>query len=186
MAGICAGLEGAVNLGDAILGTPVWDWTSSKWGLDKEGNDCVLPDPHYMEVIPEIESRFRLFQDDKQFFDRVRTEWPATPPATALNIHVGPCASGPIVVADGKTLERLKTDQNRKILGLEMEAYGLYYSAKFAGLPRPIVMSVKSVCDFGDPRKNDAMQKYAAHTSAQILYEFLRRYSFELTQLAAI
>ncbi|AMP01538.1 phosphorylase superfamily protein [Collimonas arenae] len=183
MAGICAGLEGAVNLGDAILGSPVWDWTSSKWDVDKEGIHRALPAPHYMEVSPEVTSRFKLLQDDKQFLERIRTAWPASPPSTALGLHIGPCASGPIVVADGKTLEKLKLEQNRQILGLEMEAYGVYYAAQFAGLPRPLVMSVKSVCDFADPRKNDAMQKYAAYTSAQILYEFLRRHASSLKQV---
>jgi nucleoside phosphorylase/CheY-like chemotaxis protein len=185
MAGICAGMEGAVHLGDAILGSPVWDWTSSKWDVDKAGQDRVLPAPHYMEVPPEVASRFKLLQEDRQFLERIRNAWPASPPATALGLHIGPCASGPIVVADGKTLEKLKIDQNRQILGLEMEAYGVYYAAQFAGLPRPLVLSLKSVCDFADPRKNDAMQKYAAYTSAQILYEFFRRHGSALKQVQA-
>lgn len=183
MSGICAGMEGPVNLGDAILGSPVWDWTSSKWDVDNDGVDRVLPAPHYMEVPPEVASRFKLLQDDKQLLDRIRSAWPATVPSTALNLHIGPCASGPIVVADGKTLERLKLEQNRQILGLEMEAYGVYYAAQFAGLPRPLVLSVKSVCDFADPRKNDAMQKYAAYTSAQILLAFFLRYGSGLKHI---
>lgn len=183
MAGICAGMEGSVNLGDAILGSPVWDWTSSKWDVDKEGHDRVLPAPHLMEVPPEVASRFKLLQEDTQFMERVRNAWPASASPTSLRLHIGPCASGPIVVADGKTLEKLKVEQNRQILGLEMEAYGVYYAAHFAGLPRPLVMSLKSVCDFADPRKNDAMQKYAAYTSAQILYEFFRRHGPALRQV---
>jgi nucleoside phosphorylase len=35
----------------------------------------------------------------------------------------------------------------------------------------PIV--VKSVCDFGDNKKNDKWQKYAAHTSAQFIFHMI-------------
>jgi nucleoside phosphorylase len=182
MAGICAGMEKKVNYGDPILASPVWDWTSSKWDVSESGEERVLPAPHYLDVDREVIARFRLMQDDRALLDGVRTGWPASPPETALRFHIGPSASGPIVVADGKTFEQIKTDQNRDVIGLEMEAYGVYCAAKFAARPRPVVFSIKSVCDFADPRKNDQMQKYAAYTSARTLYEFLFRYAGELTE----
>jgi nucleoside phosphorylase len=182
MTGICAGMEGPVNLGDAILGTPVWDWTSSKWDVDKDGKDRVLPAQHYIESSPEIVSRFKLLQEDSSLLDYIRNSWSGSTMMTPLRLHVGPCACGPVLVADGKTLEEIKTTQHRQVLGLEMEAYGVYYAASFAGNPRPLYMSLKSVCDFADPRKNDGMQKYAAFTSAQLMYEFLKRYAVELVE----
>ena len=91
-----------------------------------------------------------------------------------------PCASGPIVVGDGKTLTEIGEKQNREVLALEMEAYGVYCAARKASQPRPITFSIKSVCDFADPRKNDAMQNYASYTSAMTTFEFLRRYATDL------
>jgi len=91
-----------------------------------------------------------------------------------------PCASGPIVVADGKTLTETREKQNREVLALEMEAYGVYCAARKASQPRPIAFSIKSVCDFADPRKNEAMQKYASYTSAMTTFEFLRRHATDL------
>lgn len=183
MAGICAGMVGKVAYGDAILGSPVWDWTSSKWDRDENGNDRILPSPHYIDCSREVISRFKTLAQDFSFLAQVRQRWPATKPKEALNAHVGPNASGPIVVADGTTLNTIKVTQNRDVIGLEMEAYGVYAAALSAGIPRPSVLSVKSVCDFADPRKNDDMQRYAAYTSAQILSEFLKRYASELCDL---
>jgi nucleoside phosphorylase/CheY-like chemotaxis protein len=180
MAGICAGMQKKVEYGDALLGSPVWDWTSSKWDIDEKGNERTLPSPHFIECARELVARFRLLQQDRAFLDRVRSGWPAGAPPSALSMHVGPVASGPIVVADGKTLQEIKTTQHRDVLGLEMEAYGVYCATSFAGRPRPLVMSIKSVCDFADPRKNDEMQKYASYTSANIVFEFLYRFGAEL------
>lgn len=183
MAGICAGMEGKVAYGDAILGSPVWDWTSSKWDKDENGNDRVLPSPHYLDCSREVVSRFRILGQDIGYLAQLRNKWPGSKPRDALSALVGPNASGPIVVADGTTLQNIKINQNRDVLGLEMEAYGVYAAALAAGLPRPVVLSIKSVCDFADPRKNDEMQRYASYTSAQITVEFLKRYARELASM---
>ena len=183
MAGICAGMEGKVAYGDAILGSPVWDWTSSKWDKDENGNDRVLPAPHFLECSREVVSRFRTLGQDVSYLAQLRHKWQGSKPRDALNALVGPNASGPIVVADGATLQNIKLTQHRDVLGLEMEAYGVYAAALSAGLPRPVVFSIKSVCDFADPRKNDEMQRYASYTSAQITVEFLKRYARELAAM---
>lgn len=183
MAGICAGMEGKVAYGDAILGSPVWDWTSSKWDKDENGNDRVLPSPHYLECSREVISRFRTLGQDVGYLAQIRHKWQGPKPKDALSAVVGPSASGPIVVADGTTLQNIKVTQNRDVVGLEMEAYGVYAAAISAGLPRPVVLSIKSVCDFADPRKNDEMQRYASYTSAQITVEFVKRYARELASM---
>jgi nucleoside phosphorylase len=184
MAGICAGLEGKVFYGDPILANPVWDWTSSKWTVDEKGNEVIEPSPHYLECEGEIVSRFIQLKDDLDLLNSIRDDWRGKKPNTVLTAHCGPVASGPIVVADGRKLEEIKTTQNRQVLGLEMEAYGVYSAAAKAGLPRPLALSIKSVCDFADPRKNDEMQKYASYTSASILYQFLFRYGHEICAFA--
>jgi hypothetical protein len=35
-----------------------------------------------------------------------------------------------------------------------------------------MVMTVKSICDFGDKEKTDEYQRYAAYTSANFVWEF--------------
>ena len=42
-------------------------------------------------------------------------------------------------------------------------------------------MILKSVCDFADPDKDDDFQAYAAYTSANLLWAFLKQYMNELS-----
>lgn len=91
-------------------------------------------------------------------------------PDHSLKVIVGPVASVPAVVADRQVIESLK-GQERKLLGLEMEAYGMYYAVEHSMRPRPlIVASLKSATDFADANKSDEYQQYGAMTSSEFLY----------------
>lgn len=176
MTGICAGLEGKVNLGDVIVANPTWDWTSSKWDLDDSQNPRILPSPDYIGVDREIIAKIRNIEDDSAFLTKLQDKWPAGDYVNKLRIHTKPSASGTIVVADGSTLKNIQVTQNREVLGLEMEAYGVYAAVRAAASPRPLAVSIKSVCDFADPRKEDKAQSYAAYTSASVAFEYLYRF----------
>lgn len=88
-------------------------------------------------------------------------------------------ASGSAVLADSEALEDIKR-QKRELIGIEMEVYGLYAAARAASSPRPSAFALKSVCDFADPDKKDAMQKFAAYTSASVMTELFERYGVDL------
>ena len=66
--------------------------------------------------------------------------------------------------------------QHRKTLGVEMETYGMFVAAEESPEPQPRCFSLKSVCDFADPSKDDAHQAYAAYTSAAALRAFCEGY----------
>lgn len=176
MVGICAGMPNDTNYGDCIMASPVWDWSSSKWTKNEKGEEEVLPDPDYKAVSEEILSRMRILANDVAKLSRIRDEFQGNRSSSALTVHIGPCASGPIVIADGATLDQIKRLQNRKVLGLEMEAYGVYVACLISGKPKPNFFSLKAVCDFADPRKNSTFQPYAAYTSARVAYEYLMRF----------
>lgn len=90
-----------------------------------------------------------------------------------MKVIVGPVASVPAVVADKQVIESLK-GQERKLLGLEMEAYGMYYAVEHSMKPHPlIVASLKSATDFADANKSDDYQQYGAMTSAELLYHII-------------
>jgi nucleoside phosphorylase/CheY-like chemotaxis protein len=183
MAGICAGHEGKVSYGDIIVGNPVWDWTSSKITVDKDGKRVIEPAPDYLSVDRDVLSRFEVLSQDKVLMSEIQRGFTGEAPNTLLKIVVAPTASGPMVVADGTTLTTIRQTQNRNTVGLEMEAYGVYCAARMATRPRPLCVSVKSVCDYADYLKNDQYQKYAAYTSAQAVYYFIKRYGSELVNL---
>lgn len=90
---------------------------------------------------------------------------------TALRAVVGPMASGAAVIEHEGKIQEIK-ERNRKVIGVEMETYGVYLAARVAPEPRPLVFSVKSVCDFAKPPKTDEHQRYAAFTSARFIFDF--------------
>ena len=68
--------------------------------------------------------------------------------------------------------QKINFDQNRKVIAIEMEAYGVYLACRTSATPRPKCFAAKAVCDFGTPPKTDEHQRYAAYTSASFIYEF--------------
>lgn len=75
----------------------------------------------------------------------------------------------PAVIASKDEIEKIK-EHSRKLLGIEMESYGMFYAAENAIAPRPIyVASLKSVSDFATIEKNNDYQDYASYTSAALL-----------------
>ena len=52
-----------------------------------------------------------------------------------------------------------------------MECYGLYLACHFFNQTKALF--IKSVCDFGDEKKDDSHQEYAAYTSARFIHSFL-------------
>lgn len=55
----------------------------------------------------------------------------------------------------------------------DMQAYGVAYAANHVPVPRPRVIIAKSICYFGDERKNDNYQKYVAYTSCGFVKDLL-------------
>ncbi len=62
--------------------------------------------------------------------------------------------------------------QDRKLVGIEMEAYGVMLAGLHCRAPKPRVLVAKSICDFADDQKGDSHQAYAAFTSARFIREF--------------
>ena len=89
-----------------------------------------------------------------------------------MNAHVGPIATGAVVLEDPSVVEMIQS-QHRETLGIEMEAYGVALAANLSSLTPPKSIIMKSVCDFADPKKNNEWQDYAAYTSAQLAMKFI-------------
>jgi nucleoside phosphorylase/CheY-like chemotaxis protein len=173
MAGICAGVKDKTSLGDVIFADTSWDWQSGKRVRDKENSQFAM-DPHHLTTDEYLRSRAKQLKAERGLWNDVRLAWPDAP-EHELRFHVGPLASGSAVLADGRTVEEIRSQQ-RTLLGVEMEAYGLFAAAAGADRPIPRVMAMKSVCDFADPDKKDAMQAYAAFTSATALRTYIERF----------
>ncbi len=174
MVGICAGVRGKVNLGDVIMADASWDYQSGK--RIKDGNlNRLLLDLNSIPVPEQIRSHGEQLRADASFWGAIRGAW-IDPPDHALKMSIGAIASGSAVVADGIVIPELTDTQQRKLLGIDMEVYGLYAAASLSLRPRPVHVAIKSVCDFGDSSKEDSAQAYASYTSVCALKELVERY----------
>ena len=175
MTGIAAGIKGEVELGDILVVNPSWDSGSGKLKVDNSGEKLFEIDPKQEPIDNDIILNIKELSGDTQFLNTLRENWKFSKIKNVLSVHIGPVASGAAVIANEDIANEIKS-QSRKIIGIEMEAYGLVYAAKHATKPKPEPLVIKSVCDFADKDKNDGFQEYAAYTSANFLYEYAKRY----------
>lgn len=180
MTGIAGGIKGLANYGDILAADISFDSGSGKIKTDEKGNSKFEPDYKSINLQTDIKEAFQECKAKRDFLDSIKQLWLADSPSTELNIHIGPLASGAGVIENRKIIDEIK-GHNRKLIGIDMETYGMFYTVINSSKPRPYgYLSLKSVSDFADPEKNDSYQKYAAFTSANYLYNFaLEKMNFD-------
>jgi len=179
MPGICAGVPKKTNYGDILLANPSWDYQCGKRICNDDGSQFYIA-PHQIHVSEAIEARILQLSRTEGFLWKIKSDWRGEKPDTELRLHSGPVGCGSAVLADYSIVEDIIETQQRTLLGIEMEIYGVYSAAYSAPEPKPIFFAVKSVCDHADNQKNDTYQKYAAYTSARVVQEFFEKFMFEL------
>jgi nucleoside phosphorylase/CheY-like chemotaxis protein len=181
MAGICGGIKDKVKIGDVLIADPTWDWQSGKHFVeDGVHGFAIAPEP--VPLASFVRARIDQMRGDRGFLSKLREGFPRTPDADP-KLKPGPIASGSSVLADDQVVLKV-VGQNRNLVGVEMEAYGVASACRSATHPRPTPIICKSVCDFADELKNSEWQEYAAYCSAQVIREFFERYMSEIQNLA--
>lgn len=180
MTGIAGGVKGVGNLGDILAADISYDSGSGKIKTDSKGDSHFEPDYKSINLNIDLKELLLEYKNNRDLLYQIKKNWVADKPQTELNIHIGPLASGAGVIENNKVIDEIK-GHNRKLIGIDMETYGVFYAATNCSKPRPIsVISLKSISDYADPDKNDNFQKYASYTSANFLYNFaLEKISFE-------
>lgn len=165
MTGIAAGLDKGAEVGDIMVATDVLNYSGGKY-VETDDSVKLLPDlknksmdraladkltsPNYQDVMKQIKNNFE-----------------GDSPNHKPKVHFGQIACGTAVVAsDAVVTEQIKA-HSRKVIGLDMESYGVYFAAQFVKDPGIKAIVVKSISDFANSQKGDAYQKYAAYTSAE-------------------
>lgn len=171
MTGICAGLKGnKIGFGDILVASQIWDGMSGKFKEREHGvNDPEMifePDYRQISLNPALVNIVNRLKGNARLCEKIKNDFDGEKPDTPLKIHVGPMTSVPAVIASEKKIEDLK-QHARKIIGLEMESYGVFYAAEHAHYLKPVyTASFKSVSDLADKGKVDDYQPYASYTSA--------------------
>lgn len=172
MTGICAGVIDKVSLGDVIVCDPGWDWGSGKYAIQENGAPVFKQSPHQYGLDISLREIARDLADSADVKSSIRAGWLDKVPAGRFSIHVGPLASGGAVIAD-EHVTRAIVEQNRDLIGVDMEAYAVMAAAENASVPKPYPIVIKSVCDYANSEKNDDWQTYASYTSAAFTKFFI-------------
>ena len=114
MAGICAGVRGKVNIGDAVAADISWDYQSGK-----ETVDGFEPAPHQIPLNSALRRRLLALRDKTELFRKIKGRWPGERPDTEVQFVIGPFASGSTVIADKADLEK-PISQHRQMVALDM------------------------------------------------------------------
>lgn len=173
MTGICAGVRGKTELGDVLVADPCFDWGGGKWLHDKASSKSRFEPAAYQWRLSEsIRSAVRAAGDDSALMRSIHDAFRGKKPAIQPRVVIDAMASGAAVLQSSQSMHEVRA-QHRNLVGIEMESYAVFCAAEYSSEPRPQVLSLKSVCDFGDDEKNDDFHAYAVYTSAEFLGRLL-------------
>jgi nucleoside phosphorylase len=172
MCGIAAGTrQGNKQFGDVLVADPSVDYNSGKV-VEAGGIREFLPDPYPIGIHPRVRSLLFKYLDAPEVFRQLRSRWAGQVPSNANRVHLGPLGAADQVIDDASRVLEIQKNW-RKLIGVEMETYGVYRACHDAPEPKPRFISFKSVCDFAD-NKSDAWQRFAAFMAAEFAFEFMR------------
>lgn len=172
MVGITAGTSsGNKQFGDVLVADPSVDYNSGKIE-EVDGTRKLLPDPYPIGLNTRLRSLLNKYCRNHIIFNTIRNRWGGSLPKAANRLHLGPLGAADQVINDAKFIEEIQGNW-RKLIGVEMETYGVYRACYEAPEPKPRFVSFKSVCDFA-AQKDDSWQAYAAFTAAEFTKEFLK------------
>ena len=171
--GIAAGTHsGGKQFGDILVADPSVDYNSGKVALEN-GIREFQPDPYPIGLNARLRSVLQKYRGQQQIFEEIRSRWNGPRPNAPNRLHLGPVGAADQVIDDAARVLEIQKNW-RKLIGVEMETYGVYRAVHEAPEPRPRAVSFKAVCDFA-AEKSDSWQKYAAFMAAEFAVEFLRR-----------
>lgn len=164
MVGIAAGIKEKVNIGDILVSEVCWDWGSGKIASD------FSPDHTQITIDASILTKLETIKTNQTLLDNIKNLYLGHKPSETLKMHIGPIASGASVLQNKERVNDIKKHQ-RKLIGIEMEIYGVMSALKYSITPSPKGICLKSVSDYGEESKSEyeAYQPYAAYTSAQVM-----------------
>lgn len=190
MTGICGGFADHVNIGDLVVAEKSWDWQAGKWKdggaapaeaqTTNDQNDVIDRGLHaHLETALDQRDASPELIADARALDRniaaIHDSYQGAKPEMVPKLVVGPMVTGSSVVAS-TDIQKLFREQHRKMVGVDMECYGLYYAAQLHGGSPVKVICIKSVSDLADRAKGDDFQAYCSYMSAMVGLETLRGY----------
>lgn len=173
MPGIAGGVKNEYEFGDIILPREVKDYCSGKYTTPKNNEEEAIDNPlkYFVPTATSISTDADIInkasQDFSETLSMIHKKWPQHAKYKTPAIRTGYMASGDSVVQNSAVIDTMIKNHLRQADGLDMEAYGVYYAAQQAIIPKPIPICLKAISDFADKEKSDEHQAYAAFISAE-------------------
>lgn len=180
MPGIAGCVKGEYEFGDIILPREVKDYCSGKYTTPTEGEEEAQLNPlsYFVPTATSISTDADIVnlasQDFSDILSAIHRKWPQNTKYRIPSVRTGYMASGDSVVQNKAVIDIMIKNHLRQADGLDMEAYGVYFAAQQAVMPKPIPICMKAISDFADKKKSDEHQAYAAYTSAQFTKYFVQ------------
>jgi len=174
MIGIAAGTRaGGKQFGDVLVADPSVDYNSGKVVMEN-GIREFQPDPYPIGLNTRLRSVLQKYRSSSHpLFAEIRSRWLGPTPAKPNRLHVGPVGGADQVIDDETRVLEIQKNW-RKLIGVEMETYGVYRAIYESPEPKPRAVSFKAVCDFA-AEKSDSWQEYAAFMAAEFAIGVLMR-----------
>jgi len=184
MIGMAASLKARSHhgYGDILIPSSILDYGSGKIVEDNGSGKSFLFEPYMLDLDAGLMNKLTNFKrtqdvhrDIKDLFGKV-----ATTPNTELKLDIGVMASGSAVVASKGFSDEMITPQHRKIIGIDMEVYGMFHACRYNDTEcKPKCFAMKSVVDYADNEKSDKFHDYACFVSANAIQRFALNYLCE-------
>ncbi|EKU96456.1 nucleoside phosphorylase [Leptolyngbya sp. PCC 7375] len=162
MVGIAGAARESIQAGDLVLGQEIYYYERGK-----DTQTGILPEP---KVIPASAALWNSVINIASWNASVSVNRPDSTNVKPT-IHRGVIASGERVIANAETRDEI-TVNNRKILAIEMEGYGVSAAAWNRAQPVPCLV-IRGISDAADAHKGDDWQPYAASAAAEFSKHFL-------------
>ena len=167
MSGICGGMKGRVELGQLVVCVNSWEHQVGKYTTDG-----FLSEQYQIEISEGLRAQLAdLCRDsniNRELYKGMRRKGLRRLPPVLGNF-----VSGSAVVADPHVRQEIMA-QHRKIDAFDMETAALYRAAKLTD-PSVIVLTAKTVVDFGDENKNDYVRREGCAISARFIANAITR-----------
>lgn len=173
MTGICGGRRGDCALGDLIGATLTWDYGSGKF-TDVGGTVEFEPAPFQAAASARVNGVLAQLSTDQELIQAIYQKSPGFRPESLPKFHPGPLASG-AAVQNHKEFFNGVANQQRKIIGIDMEAFAVAWACHEAHEPQPHWLVIKAVVDFADGTKDSRMQAFGSYASASFALAALER-----------
>lgn len=171
MVGIAAGAKSdKQKYGNILAPNQTFDYNAGKLTI-RDGKLHFEPAPDPLRISERMRGRLQEWATNRTKLDEISSRWPIRNQRTHLDIHIGPMGSGAAVIDAAQPVLDV-IEHRRKLVGVEMEAYGVHLACQNALHPAPEFLCLKSISDFA-AGKTDEWRDYAAYTAAELCYSFV-------------